>query len=55
MSNTHKHKEKGKFNNKIITYEETSESTKQMWNRQIFDVGYYRHLRKKLEEKINNL
>ena len=52
MSNTKKHKDQGKFHNKILTSEEVCESTKQMWNRHNWERGRFRKAKKDLEYKI---
>lgn len=52
MSNSKKHKEKGKFNNKILTAEEVCDSTRAMWDRHNFDFGEHRKAKKDLEDRI---
>lgn len=52
MSDTKKHKDKGKFKNGIIDISEVCESTKQMWNRHNGERGENRCNKKYIEEKI---
>lgn len=52
MSNTHKHKDQGKFHSKVLKSDEVCESTKQMWDRHNGDRGEFRSLKKNKTEKI---
>lgn len=52
MANTYKHKDQGKFHNKILKSDEVCESTKRMWERHYSDRGEFRVAKKELEEKI---
>lgn len=52
MSDTFKHKDKGKFHNKILKYDEVCESTKQMWDRRNCEWGEFRKVKKDLIDKI---
>ena len=52
MSNTKKHKEKGKFNQGIIDYEETDKSFQDYCDRQNNDYAEFRARRKSKLEKI---
>ena len=52
MSNTHKHKDQGKFHNKVLKADEVCKSTKQMWDRHNGDSGEFRALKKNKTEKI---
>ena len=50
MSNTKKHKNKGKFNNGLL--EELPRDLEKMFDRWNWDVGEFRKAKKDLEEKI---
>lgn len=52
MSNTKKHKDQGKFHNKILKASEVCQSTKKMWDRHNGDLGEYRKTKKLLKNKI---
>lgn len=52
MSDTRKHKDKGKFHNKILSADEVCESTKGMWDRHNNDFGEFRKRKKDLTDKI---
>lgn len=52
MSRTKKHKDKGKFNSKVLEYEETDISFQNWCNRQNRESGEFRAAKKKLKEKI---
>lgn len=52
MSNTHKHKDQGKFRNKILKADEVCESTKQMWDRHNSDFGEDKERQLQIKEKI---
>ena len=50
MSNTKKHKDKGKFNNGLL--EELPRDLEKMFDRWNWDVGEFRKAKKDLEDKI---
>lgn len=50
MSNTYKHKNKGKFNNGLL--EEIPQSLQNMWDRSNNDLGEFKDLKNKLVNKI---
>ena len=50
MSDTFRHKNKGKFNNGLL--EELSRDLEKMFDRCNWDVGEFRKAKKDLEEKI---
>ena len=50
MSNTNKHKNKGKFNNGLL--EELPRDLEKMFDRWNWDVGEFRKAKKDLEDKI---
>ena len=50
MSNTKKHKDKGKFNNGLL--EELPRDLEKMFDRWNWDVGEFRKAKKDLKEKI---
>ena len=50
MSNTKKHKDKGKFNNGLL--EELPRDLEKMFDRWNWDVGEFRKAKKYLKEKI---
>lgn len=50
MSNTYKHKNKGKFNNGLL--EEVPQSLQNMWDRSNNDLDEFRALKKNKTEKI---
>ena len=52
MSNTKKHKEKGKFNQGVLSYEETDKSFQDYCDRQNNDYAEFRARRKSKLEKI---
>ena len=52
MSNTKKHKEKGKFNQGVIDYKETDKSFQDYCDRQNNDYAEFRGRKKKLKEII---
>ena len=52
MSNTKKHKEKGKFNQGVLDYDETDKSFQDWCDRQNNEYGKNRKKKKKLKEKI---
>lgn len=52
MSDTKKHKDQGKFHNKILDAEEVCESTKRMWDRHNNDFGEFRKRKKDIQDKI---
>jgi len=52
MSNTKKHKDKGKFHNDVLKADEVCDSTKLMWDRHNNDFGEFRKRKKDLEDKI---
>ena len=52
MSNTKKHKEKGKFNQGVLNYEETDKSFQDYCDRQNNDYAEFRARRKSKMEKI---
>ena len=52
MSNTKKHKEKGKFNQGILNYEETDRTFQDYCDRQNNDYAEFRARRKSKLEKI---
>ena len=52
MSNTKKHKEKGKFNQGVLDYEETDKSFQDWCDRQNNDYAEFRARRKSKLEKI---
>ena len=52
MSNTKKHKEKGKFNQGILNYEETDRTFQDYCDRQNNDHAEFRARRKSKLEKI---
>ena len=52
MSNTKKHKEKGKFNQGVLDYEETDRTFQDYCNRQNNDYAEFRARRKSKLEKI---
>lgn len=52
MSNTYKHKDKGKFHNKVIKYDEVCSSTKNMFDRYNSDFGEYKGRQLQIKEKI---
>lgn len=52
MSDTKKHKNKGKFNSGVIDYEETNISFQNWCDRENNDLGEFRAKKKKLKEKI---
>ena len=52
MSNTRKHKDQGKFHNKILKADEVCESTKQMWDRHNSDFGEYKERQLQIKDKI---
>jgi hypothetical protein len=39
MSNTYKHKDKGKYHNKVLKYNDVCEATKNMWDRRNSDIS----------------
>ena len=52
MSNTKKHKEKGKFNQGVIDYKETDRTFQDYCDRQNNDYAEFRAIRKSKLEKI---
>ena len=50
MSNTNKHKNKGKFNNGLL--EELPRDLENMFDRHNFDIGEFRKAKKDIEDKI---
>jgi hypothetical protein len=52
VSNTYKHKDKGKFYNKVIKYDDVCESTKNMWDRYNSDFGEDKERQLQIKEKI---
>ena len=50
MSDTHKHKNKGKFNNGLL--DEIPQDLANCFNRGNFDIGEFRKAKKDLEDKI---
>lgn len=52
MSNTYKHKDKGKFHNKVIKYNDVCESTKNMFERHNSDFGEDRERQLQIKYKI---
>lgn len=50
MSNTHKHKNKGKFNNGML--DEIPQDLESYFDRHNFDIGEFRKTKKDLEDKI---
>jgi hypothetical protein len=50
MSNTRKHKDKGKWNNGLL--EEVPDNLQNMWNRHNNDWAEFRAKKKEIEEKI---
>ena len=52
MSNTKKHKEKGKFKQGVLDYEETDKSFQDWCDRQNNEYAENRAKKKKLKEKI---
>ena len=52
MSDTKKHKNKGKFNNGLL--EELPRDLEKMFDRWNWDVGEFRKAKKDLEEKITD-
>lgn len=52
MSDTKKHKDQGKFHNKILKANEVCSSTKKMWDRHNGDLGEFRKAKKLLKNKI---
>jgi hypothetical protein len=52
MSNTKKHKDKGKFNNGLLKNNEVCDSLTNMWDRHNNDLGEFRKAKKILKDKI---
>lgn len=52
MSNTYRHKDKGKFHNKVLNYNEVCESTKNMWDRHNSEYGEDKERQLQIKEKI---
>ena len=52
MSNTYRHKDKGKFHNKLLKYNEVCESTKNMWDRHSSEYGEDKERQLQIKEKI---
>jgi hypothetical protein len=52
MSNTKKHKDKGKFNNGLLKNNEVCDSLANMWDRHNNDLGEFRKAKKVLKDKI---
>lgn len=52
MSNTYRHKDKGKFHNKALKYDEVCESTKNMWDRHNSEYGEDKERQLQIKEKI---
>lgn len=52
MSNTKKHKSKGKFNSGVLNYSETDKSFQEWCDRQNYELGEFRHKKKNKTEKI---
>lgn len=52
MSNTFKHKDKGKFHNRVLKYNEVCDSTKNMWDRHNSEYSEDKERRLQIKEKI---
>lgn len=52
LSNTFKHKDKGKYHNKIIKYNDVCDSTKNMWDRHNSDISEDKQELFKIKSKI---
>lgn len=52
MSNTFKHKDKGKYHNKVLKYNDVCDSTKNMWDRHNSDISEDKQELFKIKNKI---
>ena len=54
MSDTKKHKENGKFKNRLLEVDEVSTGTKKGWDRHNSERGYFKNLKNIKIEKIQD-
>jgi hypothetical protein len=52
MSNTYKHKDKGKYQNKVLKYNDVCDATKNMWDRHNSDISKDKQKIFKIKSKI---